>query len=690
MHLHIKAQEAHQNNDIIKAEKLYIAALQQRPDIHESLNNLGSIYKDAGNYIAAKSLFQQAVALYPENPTYLINLGLTLWHLHEYDESEIHLRKAVTLQPNITNVAYHTLSYLNWIRGTDAITDIDKAIQLAPESPEMKWDRSLIQLSLGNFKDGWAGYEERFKYSDFKYLDLINFPMWTGEDLSDKKLYLNAEQGLGDIIQIVRYVKYLLPIVKDIQFDVPNELKSLLQYTFRNEPKITFNVMFRDELPKDCDYYIPLGSLPLRLQIDIPQPPYLDVPPGGIKIKKHPSKKAVGIVWAGDPKHPNDSERSSNLLDFVEMLSHSNIELFSLQFGSRASDIIDHNLSSVVKDMSPYITNMADTAAIIQQLDYVVTVDTSVAHLSGALNVPFFIMTPYHLTDWRWMINKSDSPWYPSATIVRQEKGEKTYRKTLCNIKNIISNQKEVIERFKYGKIKINSNDIYVGKSLIAYGEYSESEVNLFKKFITPEMNVIEIGSHMGSLTIPLSTMAKSVIAFEPQTYLASLLDESIKLNNITNIQINPCGLGKTNEVLTHGSISYDAPGNFGGVSLGNTGNVPVSIKTLDSFNLACDFIKIDVEGMEEEVLFGARETIEKYKPTLYVEDDRKDKSESLHKYLKLLGYKLYKHIAMLYNPDNFKGCKENIFSNLASENILCVHYSKKITVECNKYLQEI
>lgn len=437
--LHNQAAKAHQEGNIEKAKRLYIQALKVTPNVGESWNNLGTIYRNDKELLAAFICAKKALGLDPNNPTYLINIGLLEWEFHQYDECEKHLKKSIQINPNLTPVPWHTLAYLKWIRNEDPMPEMEKTISFNPNAPELIWDRGLIHLSMGNYEQGWKDYEARFANPVFKYLEMIKIPMWTGEDLSNKKLYLHAEQGLGDIIQIVRYVHDLIPMVGKIRFDVPYHLKRLFEHTFKDSG-IEFKIMYKDPLPEDCDYHLPLGSLPYRLGLTFEQlsgKPYLSVPDNGIPINRKSTNKAVGIIWSGDKKHPNDSQRSANLADFLEMLSVPGIDLYSLQFGDRSADIALCGATGLIPDFSSQIRDMGDNASIMKQLDCVVTVDTASAHLAGAIGVPFHVITPYHQTDWRWMLERSDSPWYDSGTVHRQAKGE-NYRPVLKRVAETI------------------------------------------------------------------------------------------------------------------------------------------------------------------------------------------------------------------------------------------------------------
>jgi len=207
----------------------------------------------------------------------------------------------------------------------------------------------------------------------------------------------------------------------------------------------------------------------------------------------------------------------------------------------------------------------------------------------------------------------------------------------------------------KEGFCLYNKNDQYVGRSIENYGEFSQLEVELFEQICKEGDTVIEVGAN-------------------------------IALNSLTNVFTYQMALGNEDNTLMIPSIDYSKTGNFGGISIENTKKgEPVIQKKLDSFISQIQrlkLIKIDVEGMEKQVLAGSLKIIKKFKPILYVENDRQEKSQSLIEYIQSLGYELYWHLPKLYNPDNFYKNKNNIFGNIVSVNMLCVHKSLNINVE--------
>ena len=243
-----------------------------------------------------------------------------------------------------------------------------------------------------------------------------------------------------------------------------------------------------------------------------------------------------------------------------------------------------------------------------------------------------------------------------------------------------------VLAKWRYGQILYNRNDRYIGNSLSVYGEYSEGEVSIFRQLLGPGMVVLDIGANIGCHTIPISEMvgeAGWVYAFEPQRIVFQTLCANLALNSVENVIALPFALGAEMGTLRQMNVNYQKENNFGGVPLGNDqcGEI-VEVRTLDSLDIpACAFIKIDVEGMEQQVLEGAKNLLARDRPWLYVENDRADHSESLKRYIHKLGYEMYWHTPPMFNLDNFNGFPEDIFK-LESVNMLCVPSELKVRID--------
>jgi FkbM family methyltransferase len=233
------------------------------------------------------------------------------------------------------------------------------------------------------------------------------------------------------------------------------------------------------------------------------------------------------------------------------------------------------------------------------------------------------------------------------------------------------------LKHCRHGVMLYNVRDQYVGGSLDRYGEFSELEAQLFSGLIKPGMMVVEVGANIGAHTVHLAKLVGEnggVVAFEPQRVIFQMLCANLALNGIENTPAKCLAVGAAPGEIVVPRMDYRSGGNFGGVSLGAGDGDMVEIITIDNLLLpACHMIKIDVEGMEKPVLDGARQTIARFRPLLYVEDDRPNKHAELIATLFDLEYRLWWHLPRLFNPGNFAGDSENIFSNIASFNLFCL-----------------
>ena len=223
-----------------------------------------------------------------------------------------------------------------------------------------------------------------------------------------------------------------------------------------------------------------------------------------------------------------------------------------------------------------------------------------------------------------------------------------------------------------------NMHDQYIGRSLDLYGEWSKGEMDLMGQVIFPGMAVVEAGANVGAHTVFLAQAVRPggfVVAFEPQRIVFQTLCANLALNNITNVDARQAAVGDAVGTVLVPTLDFGREFNFGGVSLGEYEfGEPVPVVTLDSLKLSrCDVIKIDVEGMEKAVLDGACETLARFQPVLYVENDRKDKAPDLIRTIDQLGYTMHWHLPPLFTTDNFTGNQVNVFDNIRSHNMLCL-----------------
>lgn len=239
----------------------------------------------------------------------------------------------------------------------------------------------------------------------------------------------------------------------------------------------------------------------------------------------------------------------------------------------------------------------------------------------------------------------------------------------------------------RHGRFLANRNDVYVGRALIRYGEYGEIEWRMLAQICKPGDAVIEIGANIGSHTVALAKAVGPggrVMAIEPQPFVFQNLCANLALNGLANVDAMNCGMGREEGILSLPAIDYAREGNFGGVSLGaGTRGIPVPVRRLDDVMRypRLRLIKIDVEGMEAAVIEGARATIQRFKPVLYVENDRVDRSQALIELLRGLGYRMWWHMPALYNADNFFKNAADDYPGIVSINMLAIHESAGTTV---------
>jgi Flp pilus assembly protein TadD len=408
-----------------------VRALALQPDNAQGENNLGNALMELERTGEALAAFRRALALYPGFPQACVNLSGALIDRGSCREAVRVCMRAISLQPEDAK-AYNNLG--NALRGLGALDAaagvFRQALWLAPEDAEIHYNASAVLLKLGRLQEGWAEFEwrKRTERSVFRQTPLPG-PEWDGEALGGRTLLLYAEQGYGDVLQFVRYAPIVAARVGGpVVLRVYPPLVKLLS----NLPGVAAVLSSDDPLPVyHC--HLPLMSLPQWLGTvmeTIPAAvPYLSAGPSAVRywrdrLSTHPGRK-IGLVWAGDPRvherttHLMDQRRSLTLAAFDQSLRIDGLQWISLQKGLAAEQARTPPPGTVLLDFMDEIDDFADTAALVSALDLVVTVDTAVAHLAGALGKPVWILSRFDGC-WRWFEDRADSPWYPSARLYRQ------------------------------------------------------------------------------------------------------------------------------------------------------------------------------------------------------------------------------------------------------------------------------
>ncbi|NOX37510.1 MAG: tetratricopeptide repeat protein [Calditrichaeota bacterium] len=401
----------------------YHISLQIDPGHVETYFNLGNALRMQGKLEEAAANYRKAIQIKPNYYKAQYNLGKVLTDLGHLEEGLSHFLKTIEIQPDMlaarVNAAY---VYQELLRVEDALECLEAGLTVDPNHIELRWNRALLLLLLGRYKEGWQDYELRWKRGKLKPRP-FDQPTWDGRPLPDGRLLIYCEQGLGDCLQFIRYLPMVKERVGQVILECPRSLKRLLA----GLPEIDTLVVAGDPLPP-FDEQIALLSLPRVFQTTVDtipnHVPYLSIPAEALEnMRKHMSpgndRLKVGIVWRGNPRHLRDSERSCSLEYFQTLLDIPEIQWFSLQKGQAEEELTRHFPDGEIINLSPHLNDFADTAAAIALLDLVISVDTSVAHLAGALAKPVWILLPFS-PDWRWLLHRKDSPWYPTARLFRQ------------------------------------------------------------------------------------------------------------------------------------------------------------------------------------------------------------------------------------------------------------------------------
>ncbi|QCO16647.1 hypothetical protein D3869_15155 (plasmid) [Azospirillum brasilense] len=414
--------------------------------------NLGRAHYDAGRWDAAAAALRGALALDPAKDDVWELLAAARrkvaggegeavaalrrllrlrpdaadgWYALSFAEPDARgaLRRALALQPDHRNALGGLANRLRDRREIAASLRLhDRAVRLQPVSAEARWNRSLARLLAGDLAGGWEDYEARWGVADFPTKPRgLPQPLWSGEGIAGRTILLHEEQGRGDAIQFVRYAPLVAARGARVLLEVGADLVPL----FSGLPGVE-RVVARGEPLPEFDWQCPLLSLPraftTRLETIPATVPYLTADPARAAAWRQRlagDGLAVGLVWAGNPQFAGDRERSPGLAALAPLLAVPGCRFFGLQLGPGHDELAGRAMPPSFTDLAPGIRDFADTAAIMASLDLVVSSCTAPAHLAGALGVPLWVLLS-HAPDWRWLLDRADSPWYPTARLFRQ------------------------------------------------------------------------------------------------------------------------------------------------------------------------------------------------------------------------------------------------------------------------------
>ncbi|MGE4064730.1 MAG: tetratricopeptide repeat protein [Rhodospirillaceae bacterium] len=450
-----KGQEERAQGRPALAEQSLLQARKLSPHDAHVLNDLGVVVRAQGRTAEAVKIYREALALAPKEPLTHGNLGNALTELKDIDAAERHLREAVALAPSsvehrcnlaifltahdrpqeavvlfrdvIMRAPTHAdawtnlgVAQLDMGDVAEAESTIRKAIALSPQNAEAHYNLAWVLLLSGKWREGWREYEWRWRMRHFSSKRrTFSAPQWVAGKAGT--LLLHAEQGFGDAIQFVRYVKDARARCSRLLLECPEPLAALFK-TLKDVDEV---IPAGAALPP-FDAHAPLMSLPhifgTTVETVPAKVPYLSPPsvvPAGLTLPKT-RRRRIGLVWAGSRDNKIDRRRTMPARTFAPLMEETLADFVSLQVGHKAEEIKDLPAGRLVFACDGKVADFADTAAVISQLDLVIGVDTAAIHLAGALDIPVWVLIP-KMPDYRWLLGREDTPWYPSMRLFRQQ-----------------------------------------------------------------------------------------------------------------------------------------------------------------------------------------------------------------------------------------------------------------------------
>lgn len=602
----------------------------------------------------------------------------------------------------------HVLSILG--RVGEALAYYEEAL---PQRPSVigHSNYAFALLSIGRFAEGWCHYEFRW-LGDAQRPSRPHFvrPLWDGQDIRGKTILLRAEQGVGDIVQFVRYA----PLVKALGAMVCLRIRPGLERLAACFPGIDRFVSIADE-DSEFDYHIPLLSLPRifgtglgSIPADVP---YLRVDSGSAErwAARLSSVRGlkIGVVWAGNPDHVNDRNRSIPLLLLKPIFGKVGAKYYSLQVGRGTEELVEAS-SPPIEALGSELKDFTDTVALISALDLLICVDTSVAHLAGALGKEVWVLLPTP-ADWRWLRDREDSPWYPTMRLFRQKvPGE--WKEVIERVADALDQRQasgagdrrsqrswepttghaftlneytwspaghrpgfSAVTETRMGIMQYLPDLPDVGLALGCYGEFLQLQIDLLSRLLKPGMTVLEVGAGCGAHALSLSQILGPrghLVLCESEPLLKRILQQNLAANGVLNATVMSRPLGRPSGTIR------DCPAKV------QIGALPIeAFDTIDDLRLEqLELLKCGVGVDSVDVLNDASETLWRLRPWLFLAVSSHDDLTRLKTCAELHGYRCWKMVTPWFDSANFNRRERDLFDGRSA--LALVAFPEEVDVD--------
>jgi FkbM family methyltransferase len=696
-----------------RAREAYSRAVAACEYSAEALINLGRLAIREGRYEEAERHFALVLRASVENYSALVGLAMVHLHGNRYAEAARFAERAARAgqaEACLDSRPYCLLAAAHRGRGDDQQEQkaIDEGLTLLPDADELCEVRAAFNLRRRHWDEGWKDNEHRqSRRAMLRRFDEVE--EWNcsahrfAEKCSDAK-ETNQETllifGEGPADQQLFFGRYIPEVTKQYrgQRVVFCTRPELARFFARLGVSIVTSEQEVERVMASSGYcrWVGLRSLPHKLRMPEPieavryRANREEVERFATLIGNSEALR-VGIYWSDDSRQ---TSATISFAGFEPLFNLPGCSFYSLRQTPQSTN-------KAVLDLAAHCHDVADFAAAIENLDLVITTDSYVAHLAAIAGKPTWVLDAGS-SNWMWGGEGDEVQWYPTVRVFRCCAGS-----SLDNLMETISAALSTTARIslrnefdtriepkprpgkvstlvtkpcRYGEMVFHHTDQWLGRSLDLYGEWSESEVELFRQVVKPGDVVIEAGANVGALTIPLANIVGDtgrVHAFEPQQDNFDCLAWNVL--PLRNVTLWPTALAAGKYRISYAAVDPDKVCNLGSTELSThrailptRSDITATIDELFPF-ASVSFIKADVEGMELEILQGAAATVNRCRPILYIEDDRKQNSAALRAWLISHGYRLYRHTPPLYNPENWRGSQVNVFGRTVSINLLCI-----------------